>query len=279
MDSSELLNHLTSLANSDNPVLAKIMGVFLTVLVFVLVIATIVDVVKKVKDVLSSTITDLISSEKNATNKVKTDDIKKRIRLDKVLNDVLSDAVQDNNLDRALLFQFHNGITSKSGISFEHLRLTHEATAPGVAQSTLGYNSVDIRLFYQILKPMVLEESNIVNMNIDEIVDPIKTLMNENGDGKFIAKILNDAITDITIGMIIFTRSSSEEDFNDDSYKSITRCADICSGVLSSTWGFCAQCEHKNAKGSKKCKKSEQKKNTDGNCPRYIPNLNLLTNK
>ena len=278
MDSSELLKTLSSLVNSDNPVLAKIMGVFLTLLVFALVVATIADVVKKVKELLSSTITDIISSEKNITNKVKTDDIKKRIRLDKVINDVLSDAVQENNLDRALLFQFHNGITSKSGISFEHLRLTHEATAPGVAQSTLGYNSVDIRLFYQILKPMVLD-SEIVTMTVDDVTDPIKSLLVENGDGKFVAKILNDAITDITIGMIIFTRSSTAEDFNTDDYNRLTKCADICSGVLSSSWGFCAQCEHKTCKGSKRCKKSEQKKNIDGNCPKYVPNLNLMIDK
>ena len=278
MDSSELLTTIERLMSSENPVLAKIMSIFLTILIFVLLVATIVDVVKKVKDVLSSTISDIVSSEKNTVSKVKTDDIKKRIRLDKVINDVLSDAVQENNLDRALLFQFHNGITSKSGISFEHLRLTHEATAPGVAQSTLGYNSVDIRLFYQILKPMILE-SEIVSMNIDEINDPIKSLLIENGDGKFIAKVLNDAVTDITIGMIIFTRPSNAEDFDKDSYNRITKCSDICSGVLSSTWGFCAQCEHRTCKSSKRCKKSEQKKNTDGNCPKYVPNLNLLVNK
>lgn len=268
--SEELLKTLLGLITSDNPIIATLMSIALVVLVFALVIATVVDVVKKFKDVASGALANLQNFEVKP-KLPRTDDVKKRMRIDKVINDLLSDVVHQHGIDRALLCQFHNGTTAKSGMPFEYAVLTHEADAPGVAPSTLGSEQYDIRLFSQVLTPLVMEFKSL-ECKTEDMSYPIRDFLNENGSRKFIAKVLTDAInSDYVIGVAIFTKTS-DTPFEENIEKQLSHVCDICSGILSTAWGSCDQCARKGIKGKDGCPKANQNKNTTGRCDRYKPN-------
>ena len=265
MEASELIKTLSELVSSGNPMIAVPISVALIIITFALVITTVIDVLKKFKDVASGTLIKIIPKDFIGSKLPKVDDVKKRIKIDKVINDVLDDVVKQYDVDRVMLCQFHNGTSAKSGMPFEYGILTHEALSYGTPPSTIGRKHYDIRLFTQVLESMILTGQSF-KAETKDMSQPLLGFLNENNSKRFISKVLTDAInSDYIIGVVIFSKIS-DTPFKDGIEEQMSHVCDVCSGILSTAWGSCEQCARRGVKGKYGCPKQNH---TSGRCELY----------
>lgn len=272
MDVAELISSLVQLF-STNTISSKFISVMLYIILVSITISTISDILIKIfgKDKMKS----LVEIIKNSSfgNKIKhesfnpNDEIRKRVSLDITIENILQDAVKSTNINRALLFQFHNGQVAKSGMPFEWVVLTHESDCAGTAKSTLINIHNDLRLFYQL--GMDLFSGKVVFKDVEDFQGPIKDFMLENGDTKICAKILTNPIDKKIVGMLIFTITTSEN-FQDNIESEIERTALVCSGVLTNSWGKCDFCKFWNRKCTHK-EVSKKYRNARNDCKHFSP--------
>lgn len=276
MEITELINVLVQLFSSDT-VSSKFVSALLYIILSSITLSTVADVIIKVfgKGKAHSLVelikTRLASVESNCSPcSNSNDDIRKRVDMDKVLDHVLEDVVMTTNVDRALLFQFHNGTRAKSGMPFEHIVLTHEADGPGVALSTLINQHNDLRLFSQLSDEMMA--GKIIDYKTNYFADPIKSFLKENGDIRMCAKILTSPIDDKIVGALVFT-TINDETFDENIESIIERTALVCSGVLTNSWGKCEFCSMRNhVKRKCTCAEVDKKfKNVNNDCSHFSP--------
>lgn len=260
MDPIAVIDKLTALGSSGGNS-SGIMSILLVAIVCILCIQTVVDIAVKTKNGLKSLFNG--GSKNEDSTAPKTNDIRTRLMIDDAVASVLNESITYENVNRAILFQFHNGVVMKSGMPFEYVVITHEATAPGVAASNLNGKHHDMRVFSELINKII--EGSICNSSTSEFSDPLSMIFKENGDMRICVKVITDILNpDSTLGFVMFSNTKTDT-FPDDIDESVTQTADRISGILSNIWGRCEYC--KNQKGCK------QKKAMNGleRCSNMVP--------
>lgn len=193
-------------------------------------------------------------------------DLKKRIHLDKTIEKLLTPLIDEFGASRVSLYQFHNHQKAISGYPFDFVVLTHEITANGVSPNTLLYEHNDIRIYAQMFDNIIIDDKEFIG-TLDNVRNPIKQFLIDNGDKAFIAKPISEAIDQsIIIGCLVVT-FRDESAIPADIVKRINKPVNLISGILSNGWGMCNTCAKYKKHGKNKCTSS------DGWCLNYIPKL------
>lgn len=255
MDPLTLLDKLTALSSSG----FQDSGIFQTVVTFLILYSTLQLVVETGKKIWASLTNRLEPSSGKGVSK---NTIMERLSVDGMIDSILGSLVDTENIGRAILFQFHNGIVMKSGMPFEYVVITHEVCAPGIAPSTLNERHHDMRIFSELINKII--NGDVCTMETSKFNEPIHSIFAENGDLGISVKIIDDLVhKNNTIGFIMCTNEKTEL-FKDYMEEQITESAAQIAGILSNSWGLCDNCE--------KYKTCKDKKNLTGcRCDKMVP--------
>lgn len=263
MNPLEFLDRLMQIGDSTSSnTTSGLLSVLLIIVVSIISLQTVIDVCVKIKLGMKR----LISSHSDDNNPTapKTNDIRARLFIDEAVENVLGELVTRDDIDRAILFQFHNGVVMKSGMPFEYVVITHEAVSPGVAPSTLNGKHHDMRVFSELINKII--DGKICNELTKSFSDPLSTIFHDNGDLRICVKIITDILTpDTTLGFIMYSTTKNTM-FPEDIDDSVLQASDKIAGILSNIWGRCDFC-----KNQKTCKKKKLISSTLTRCKNMIP--------
>lgn len=255
--------------NSENPILSFIANTALTIIIVLLLIIFIMDFLTRFSQLSQATGKSLKGLNIFKKKAITKDDIKNRIIFDKKMQTVLQYFVNKHKISRAMLFQFHNGMNAKSGMPFEYLVLTHEATAKGVANSNLSNKHHDIRIFYDMISVVI--DDKVYRTNKENSSKALYEMMENDGAGSLCAHIITDVcdndLNSTAIGFIVL--ASYKEDLADESNVTdldMFEIANRCSGILGTSYGKCDFCKQK-----KDCKHIKNAEETMQICSDYVP--------